>query len=78
MLKNVTRVSMDQTAQCNAPKVVMEWTANAYVVVGLNNVIMWSVVLKVSLSTFHIDFQKKYQFFFQIYVILNNPFILQL
>lgn len=61
MLKNVTRVSMDQTAQCNAPKVVMEWTANAYVVVGLNNVIMWSVVLKVSLSTFHIDFQKKYQ-----------------
>lgn len=49
MLKNVREDSMDQTAQSNAPAVLMEWTVNKNVVVGIKTVIMYLVALKVGL-----------------------------
>lgn len=49
MLKNVRQDCMDQTAQSNAPTVLMEWTVNKNVVVGMKTVIMCLVALKVGL-----------------------------
>lgn len=49
MLKNVRQDGMDQTAQSNAPTVLMEWTVNKNVVVGIKTVIMCLVALKVGL-----------------------------
>lgn len=49
VLKNVRQDSMDQTVQRNAPTVLMEWTVNNNVVVGIKTVIMCLVALKVGL-----------------------------